>query len=105
MQKEFPDYVNFYSSFDNKSPKELKELLERNGWKSRKESWEDFELYNQWSELNLLKDNNNSLLKGSIKTNENYETLLDIFRKESVKFLAELYDENGELITSESNDN
>ena len=99
MNNDFPDFVNFYSSFDSPTKDGLKRLLEQNGWTSRKESWEDFELTNDWSEFNLLADERQPLLTGTIQKPEtNYKILVDIFRKADAKFSAELYDKNKTLI-------
>lgn len=99
MKNEFPKYVNFYSSFESPTKLELKEFLENNGWKSRKESWEDFELTNDWCELNLIADETKPLLKGTIKNpNTNYKNLINLLKKSGAKFSAELYDEENVLI-------
>lgn len=99
MNNDFPNYVNFYSTFDSPTKQELKKLLEQNGWISRKESWEDFELTNEWSELSLLAEETNPLLTGTIKNPKtNYKILISLFYKAEAKFTAELYDENKILI-------
>lgn len=99
MKNELPDYVNFYSSFESPTKQKLKELLEQNGWKSRKESWNDFELTNDWCELNLIADETKPLLKGTIKDPKtNYKNLIEFLRQSGAKFSAELYDEKNVLI-------
>lgn len=85
--------------FDSPTKHELKDLLERNGWTSRKESAEDFELKNEWSEFNLLAGETQPLLKGTIKDSEtNYKILVGLFRKAQARFIAELYDKDNVLI-------
>ena len=87
MNDDFPNYVNFYSSFDSPTKQELKRLLEQNGWASRKESRQDFELTNEWSEFNLLADETKPLLTGTIKDPENnYKALIDLFRNSKLNF-------------------
>lgn len=103
MNNDFPNYVNFYSSFSSPTKSELKELLEQNGWTSRKESWEDFELTNEWSEFNLHADESKPLLTGTIRNPEpNYKTLVDLFRKANAKFSSELYDKDNTLIYNDN---
>jgi hypothetical protein len=99
MHNDFPDFTNFYSSFDSPTKHGLKGLLEQHGWTSRKESWEDFELINEWSEFNLHANETKPILTGTIKVPEiNYKILLELFRNANAKFIAELYDKDHVLI-------
>jgi len=99
MKTEFPDYVNFYSTFNSPTKTELKELLEKNGWKIRMESWTDFECSNDWGEMNLVGDEFNSLLKGTIMNPKvNYKKLIALFESIDAKFQAELYNENQTIL-------
>jgi hypothetical protein len=56
----------FHSFFTNVTKTQLKVLLETNGWIIRKESWNDFECTNEWSELHLVAEECNPLLNGLI---------------------------------------
>ena len=88
--------------FDSPTKHELKLLFEQNGWTSRKESWEDFELTNEWSELVLFAEEAKPLLEGTINNPEiNYKTMIDLLCKAGAKFSAELYDENKVLLYSD----
>jgi len=60
------NYVNFYSIFSSPTKTEFKELFEKNGWTIRMESWTDFEFSNDWAIKNLIGDETNALLKGTI---------------------------------------
>ncbi|MDI9312067.1 MAG: hypothetical protein QM535_17770 [Limnohabitans sp.] len=103
MKTDFPNYVNFYATFISPTKTELKELFEKNGWKIRKESWEDFEFTNEWSELNLIRDENNPILKGTILNPEiNYKTLFELLCNLGAKFQSELYDENSLLLRQDA---
>lgn len=99
MKTKFPNYVNFYSTFSSPTKTELKQLLETNGWKIRKESWKDFECRNDWAEMNLFGDENNALFKGMIMNpEENYKKILTLFGSFEAKFQAELYNEDGSVL-------
>ena len=99
METEFPDYVNFYSTFSSPTKTLLKELLERNGWKIRKESWNDFECTNDWAEMNLLGDENNVLFKGIIANPEdNYKIIITLFESINARFQSELYNKDGSVL-------
>jgi len=99
MDNNFPSYVNFYSSIKSISILDLKKLLEEKGWLSRKESWTDFELNNNWSQFSLIKSTDDELLlNGFIKNPSiNYFVLIELLKKSNVEFIAELYDEAGEI--------
>jgi hypothetical protein len=99
MKTDFPNYVNFYSSFINPTKTELKEFLERNGWKIRLESWNDFEVTNSWAELNLLGEETSALLKGTIINPKiNYKKMIALFESIDAKFQAELYNEDESIL-------
>ena len=99
VNTDFPNYINFYSVFDLPSKNALKQLLEENGWACRKESWKDFELKNEWSELSLIGEEVNPILTGTIKQSEiNYKNLIAFFYGINAKFSAELYNEKKDLI-------
>lgn len=99
MDNNFPSYVNFYSSIKSISILDLKKLLEEKGWLSRKESWTDFELNNNWSQFSLIKSTDDELLlNGFIKNPSiNYFVLIELLKKSNVEFIAELYNEAGEI--------
>jgi hypothetical protein len=104
MQNNFPDFVNFYSTFYSPTKNEIKNLLTENGWKIRKESWGDFECSNEWSEFNLLGDENNPILKGTILNSEtNYKILVQFLNTINARFQSELYDEDNFLLHQDSN--
>nr|WP_294937204.1 hypothetical protein [uncultured Flavobacterium sp.] len=104
MQNNLPNLVNFYASINFPTKNEVKKLLEQNGWKTRKESWEDFECTNEWSELNLLADENNPILKGILLNPEiNYKKMVQLLYYFGAKFQAELYDEDNVLLYQDSN--
>ena len=59
-----PGGNNFYASFSNVDKEHLKKVFELEGWISRKVTWTDFELTNNWSELILEGEDNCPLLNG-----------------------------------------
>ena len=63
------------------------------------ESWTDFECSNDWAEMNLVGDEINSLLKGTIMNPKvNYKKLIAFFESIDAKFQAELYNENQTIL-------
>ncbi len=102
MNNDIPQYNNFYSFFNSPTKAELKIFLEQNGWVTRKESWNDFECANDWSELYLHGDDINPLLNGTIANSEtNYQKLIDLFCSINAKFQTELYDKDKTLLKSD----
>ncbi|MBL7934528.1 MAG: hypothetical protein JNM51_01815 [Bacteroidia bacterium] len=102
MNNDIPEYHNFYSFFNSPTKTELRIFLEQNGWTIRKESWNDFECTNDWSELYLHADEINPLLNGAIANSKiNYQKLVDLFCGINAKFQAELYDKDKILLKSD----
>jgi hypothetical protein len=85
---------NFYASFNNISKTKSKSTFELFGWSSRKASWTDFELTNDWAELI-----NEPLLHGSVAFNpDNIKVLDEIFSTLSGQYVYEFYDNQKKLI-------
>lgn len=104
MNNNFPEYDNFDSFFTNVTKTKLRVLLETNGWTIRKESWDDFECRNEWSELHLVSEENNPLLNGAIADPEtNYQKLIEMFHNIQAKFQAELYDKEQVMLRCDKN--
>ena|SRR5690242_9011942 len=84
---------NFYASFNNLSKAKIKSTFELYGWSSRKASWTDFELANDWSELILDGTDNEPLLHGSVVFNpDNIKLLDEIFSTLNGQYVYEFYD-------------
>lgn len=104
MYSNFPECNNFYSFFTNVTKTELRDLLESNGWKIRKESWDDYECINEWSELHLINEENNPLLNGVIANPEtNYQILIDMFHLIQANFQTEFYDNEQVMLRCDKN--
>ena len=99
MNNAFPDYPNFYCSFTSPSQIEIKHFFEQNGWKIRKQGFDEFECSNEWAELNLVTSQSYTLLNGIIANPiENFKVLIEFFKAIDARFQAELYDEHQNII-------
>ena len=104
MNNIFPDFVNFYSIIESPSKIEIKNRFYNDSWKIRKESFYDFEIANEWAELNLIGENSNLILTGMISNPDvNYKVLINFMTEIDAKFTAELYDKNNLLLNKFSN--
>lgn len=99
-----PETNNFYSFFEDISTIEIFNLLEKNGWTSRKSGANEFEFSDALSELELYPTEDGALLNGRLaKAPDKYSEITKIFRDAGAKFSAELYDESNTLLTSDNN--
>lgn len=99
MSNFFPDYDNFYSFFTNVTKTKIRVILESTEWTIRKESWNDFEFVNEWSELHLASEESSPILSGVITDPEtNFQKLIDVFKNFQVNFQAELYDKEQVIV-------
>ena len=77
----------------------IKSLLENHGWKIRKESWYDFDCSNEFAQMTLFENETYTFLTGIIKNPEiNYKKIISLFESIDIKFQAELYDENNNIL-------
>jgi hypothetical protein len=98
-KQKIPYKNNFYASFCNVSKRQVKEAMENNGWSSRKISWTDFELINEWSELVLEDDESTPLLNGFVVFNQAVIVILDtVFNSLNGSYTYEFYSGNKDLI-------
>jgi hypothetical protein len=94
-----PDYNNFYASFQRVTKAEVKNILIRNNWGCAKESWFDFNLTNDWSELILHGDETEPLISGAVYYSHTIIEILDrIFNLLPGSFVYEFYDAENLLL-------
>lgn len=94
-----PRENNFYASFYNVSKTKIKDIFELNNWTCRKESWNDFEFRNSWTELILEGEDNKPLLNGMVAYHQdNLQALNKIFNSLEVQYRYEFYDEKKNVI-------
>ena len=92
-------YNNFYAVFNGISKDDLRVAFAKNYWVWRNESWFDFELTNDWSQIILHGDKEEPLLSGAVVyTPKNIEALDLLFNSLGVSFVYEFYDEEHTLI-------
>ena len=95
---------NFYASFSNVQKSDIRNAFEKEGWISRKCTWADFELSNEWSTLVLEGDSANPLLNGIVQfTEQNLKNLDRILESLMSKYQYEFYDQNGNCIVQKNN--
>jgi hypothetical protein len=98
-KSKMPERSNFYASFNNINKHKIKETFELFGWTSRKESWTDFELTNDWAKLVLDGADNEPLLHGIVAFNSDTIKVFDeIFNTLRVQYTYEFYDSQKSLI-------
>jgi len=97
--QQLPDGNNFYAAFKAASKDQIREAFISYGWQCRKESWEDFELTNDWSELVLHGNVNEPLIAGAVIFNPaNVEKLEAILTNIDGQYQFEFYDEQKSLL-------
>ena len=96
---ELPDRTNFYSILrTDLTPKQVARLYEAQGWRARKCSWTDFELYGPNAEL-VIESDSPLLMHGAVADVErNLESIVAPLRQADVPFTAECYDADKVLL-------
>ena len=102
--REMPNENNFYASFTDIKKTNIKNLLERNDWTSRKSNFTDFELGNSWTELILEGKDNEPLLNGRVAFHKDNIILIDnLFNSLGGQYVYEFYDKDKNLILERKN--
>ncbi len=92
---------NFYSFFQTATKQNLLKILLDNGWICKHTDNERIEIINEWSELTIYEWDKLVQLNGVlINTPDSFNRLVKIFKDLNINFQAEVYDENGNLISS-----
>jgi hypothetical protein len=93
-----PESSNFFCNIDSPVSKvEIIDCFASQGWQVRKTTWEDFELRCLWAEL-VLESHDPVLLHGLLMADK-FDELLTLLSGLNIAYRAELYDEEGMLIT------
>jgi hypothetical protein len=94
-----PNTASFYSSLNTDlSPEQVAGLYGALGWKVRKCSWTDFEIFGLWCEL-VIEAKSPILMHGAVAdVLAHVEELVAPLRKAGVPFSAQCYGPDGELL-------
>jgi hypothetical protein len=94
-----PDFPNFYSALDTTmSREEVARLYEALGWRVRKCSWTDYEVFGPWCEL-IIAAESPILMHGAVtEILAHAEELVAPLRAAGVSFTAECYGPDQELL-------
>jgi hypothetical protein len=98
-----PSQNNLYGTiYTVESKRILSELFVVSGWSCRKSTWTDFEVKSDWAEIIIENEDKSPLVNGAIDPAmfDNFRFLLEFHK---IKYSLELYDEQGDLIRKESN--
>ncbi|RSZ24205.1 hypothetical protein EJO66_32025 [Variovorax beijingensis] len=101
-QVELPDGSNFFATLETELLKEqVAALFAAKGWRSRKCSWVDFEVRNDWAEL-VIDGTFPILLHGPVANiDQNAEFILQTLRDAGVRYKAESYGDDPAVILRE----
>ena len=96
---ELPDTANFYSSLQTTlSREQVAGLYAALGWRVRKCSWTDYEVFGPWCEL-IIEADSPILMHGPVANVLGHaEELLAPLRAAGVNFTAECYTPGGDLL-------
>jgi hypothetical protein len=96
---ELPDTSNFYSSLHTTlSREQVAGLYGALGWRVRKCSWTDYEVFGPWAEL-VIETESPILMHGPVAdVLAHAEELVAPLRAAGVSFTAECYGPDGELL-------
>jgi len=105
MDYKIPDKNNLYGIISNiESKRALADMFGASGWRVGKANWTDFEVMIDWGEIIIESDEYDLLINGVVDPEmfDEFRKLLDSF---GVKYVLELYDENGNLIKEVKTEN
>ena len=96
---DIPNTPNFYSSLNTTlTCEQIAELYGKLGWRIRKYSWTDYEVFGPWAELVI--DSASPILMNGMEADvmTHAEELLAPLRRSKITFSAECYGPYGELL-------
>jgi len=95
-----PNETNLYGviEFRNLTKEILANKFQERNWKLRKSSWVDFEVENEWSEIEI-KGKNEILISGIIIQSK-FEELVNTMNEMNINFEIELYNEKEKIKTA-----
>lgn len=94
---------NLYGSLPGTSdPRAVAEAFHRAGWRARKSAWDEYEIEQEWAELNLVPAGERVRFSGTVVP-QNLQTLLTLLTDLGYAYTAEYYDQDGELIATYAN--
>jgi hypothetical protein len=96
---EMPDYSNFYSGlYTVLSREQVASLYGALGWRVRRCSWTDYEVFGPWAEL-VIEAESPILMHGVVAdVLDRAQELLAPLRQAGISFTAECYGPDGELL-------
>lgn len=97
MENDLNNY-NIYGLFQGEK-KKVVDAFSTKGWEPRKSSWTDYELRNDWSEIEISGDEPDCLFNASVNNiDEDIDKIADVFNSIGLTWSLEVYDSEEKLI-------